>query len=193
MRFIVFMLTCRKPFETEAMNKSRYILVCGMVLAAAFSRLIPHPPNFTPVAALALFGGASFGDKRAALCLPWVGLFFSDLVLGFYPITPIIYASFALIAFLGMWLRKRPGFWNFTLATAAGAVLFFVLTNFGVWVIDTIYPKTEAGLAHCFVAAIPFFWNTLASDVMYTALLFGAPKLAEKQWPAMAEAAPSIP
>ena len=173
------------------MNKPRLALLAGMVLAAALSRLIPHPPNFTPVAALALFGGASFASKRAALGLPLAGLFLSDLVLGFYAITPVVYASFALIACLGMWVRRRQDVLHLALATVAGAVLFFVLTNFGVWAIGTMYPKTWTGLADCFVAAIPFFWNTLVSDVAYSALLFGGLAIVEKRWPLLAETTPA--
>lgn len=173
------------------MNKHRFILLAGMVLVAAAARLIPHPPNFTPVAALALFGGASFAGKRAALLVPLAGLFLSDLVFGFYAITPVVYASFAAIVCLGFWLRRRQNLWRLTLASVAGALLFFALTNFGVWALGDLYPKTWAGLAGCYVAAIPFFRNTLASDLLYSALLFGGLALAEKRWPALAEPAPT--
>jgi len=88
------------------MNKTRFIVLAGMILAAAGSRLIPHPPNFTPIAALALFGGASFVDNRAAFIVPLAGLFLSDLVLGFYAISPVVYGSFALIVCLGFWVRR---------------------------------------------------------------------------------------
>jgi hypothetical protein len=169
------------------MNNPRYFLLAGMILAAALSRLIPHPPNFTPVAAMALFGGANFASKRAALCFPLAGLIVSDLVLGFYTITPVVYASFVLITFLGMWLRQRQGFLPVALAAVAGAVLFFALTNFGVWAMEKTYPKTWVGLAGCYAAAIPFFWNTLLSDLLYSALLFGGLALSEKRWPVLAE------
>ena len=172
------------------MNRTRFALLSGMILATAFSRLVPHSPNFTPVAALALFGGASLPSKRMALCLPIAGLFVSDLVLGFYAITPVVYASFALIVCLGMWLRRRQNLSYLALATVAVAVLFFVLTNFGVWAIDAEYPKTWAGLVECYVSAIPFFWNTLASDVLYSAVLFGGLALAERRWPLLVENAP---
>ncbi|MDE3068901.1 MAG: hypothetical protein KGJ60_15315 [Verrucomicrobiota bacterium] len=174
------------------MTNPRYMLLAGMILAGAASRLIPHPPNFTPVAALALFGGASFASKRVALLVPLAGLFLSDLVLGFYPITPVVYASFALIVCLGFRLRRRQGVGRLAGATLAGAALFFALTNLGVWAFDTLYPKTLAGLAECFVAAIPFFWNTLVSDLLYSALLFGGLALAEKRWPVLTETAPAI-
>jgi hypothetical protein len=162
-----------------------------MVLAATVVRLIPHPPNFTPIAALALFGGASFASKRTAFIVPLAGLFLSDLVLGFYTITPIVYGSFALITCLGFWLRRNQNLRRFTAATVAGAILFFVLTNFGVWLADALYPKTSTGLVECYIAGIPFFWNTLLSDLFYSVLLFGGLAFAEKRWPALAQAVPS--
>lgn len=173
------------------MNKIRFTVLAGMILAAAASRLIPHPPNFIPLAALALFGGASFASKRAAFFVSLAGLFLSDLVLGFYSITPVIYGSFALITCLGFWLRRRQSIWWIAATTVAGAALFFVLTNFGVWLIGDLYPKVWTGLVDCFVAAIPFFRNTLLSDLLYSALLFGGLALAEKRWPILVEAAPN--
>ena len=173
------------------MNKTRFTLLAGMLLAAAASRLIPHPPNFTPIAALALFGGTSFAEKRAAFFVPLAGLFLSDLALGFYAITPVVYASFALIVCLGFWLRQRQSFWRITSASIVGAILFFVVTNFGVWAFETLYPKNFTGLVDCYIAAIPFFGNTLSSDLFYSAILFGGLALAEKRWPLLAETAPA--
>jgi len=166
-------------------NKTRSIVLGGMILAAAASRLIPHPANFTPIAALALFGGASLVDNRAAFIVTLAGLFLSDLVLGFFAITPVVYGSFALIICLGFWVRRRQTVWRIAVAVPASAVLFFILTNFGVWVLGTLYPKTLIGLTECYVAAIPFFRNTLLSDLFYSALLFGGLALAEKQWPTL--------
>jgi hypothetical protein len=173
------------------MNTIRFTVLAGMILAAAASRLIPHPPNFIPLAALAPFGGASFASRRAAFFVPLAGLFLSDLVLGFYTIMPVVYCSFALITCLGFWLRRRQNIWRVAGATVAGAALFFVLTNFGVWLIGGLYPRTWAGLVDCFVAAIPFFHNTLLSDLLYSALLFGGLALAEKHWPVLVGAAPN--
>jgi hypothetical protein len=173
------------------MNKIRFTVLAGMILAVAASRLIPHPPNFTPIAALALFGGASFGSGRAAFFVPLAGLFSSDLALGFYSITPVVYGSFALITCLGFWLRRRQTVWRLAGTSVAGAVLFFAMTNFGVWVIGDLYPRTWSGLGNCFVAAIPFFRNTLLSDLFYSALLFWGLALAEKRWPVLAEAMPN--
>jgi len=174
------------------MNRNRFSVLTAMILAGTAARLIPHPPNFSPIAALALFGGASFGSKRAAFLVPLAAMFLSDLVFGFYTITPVVYGSFALITCLGLLLRRRQNVSRLAAAAVASAVLFFVVTNFGVWALDSLYPKTFAGLAECYAAAVPFFWNTLGSDLLYSAVLFGGLAFAEKRWPSLAEYKPAM-
>lgn len=171
------------------MNKPRFIMLAGMILAAVASRLIPHPPNFTPIAAIALFGGAGFANKRAAFLVPLAGLFLSDLVVGFYGITPVVYGGFALTVCLGLWVRRNRSVQRVVLAAVASAILFFVLTNFAVWAIDNLYPKTLVGLVDCYVAAIPFFRNMLLGDLLYSALLFGGVALAENRFVPLREPA----
>jgi hypothetical protein len=164
------------------MNKTRFVVLIGMILTATASRLIPHPPNFTPLTAMALFGGACFTDKRAAFLVPLVGLFLSDLILGFNALMPVVYGSFALTVCLGFWLCHQRSTLQVTSATIAGAVLFFVLTNFGFWAFDSLYPKTLVGFAECYALAIPFFWNTLLSSLLYSAILFGGLAFAENRF-----------
>ena len=178
--------------EKINMNKHRLTVLIGMVLTAAMSRLIPHPPNFTPIAALALFGGANFADKRTAFLVPLAALFLSDLFLGFAMLTPVVYGSFALIVCLGLWLRRRRTVGPIAAAAFTGAVMFFILTNLGVWALTPLYPRTLNGLTECYVAALPFFRNTFAGDLMYSGLLFGGLVVAEKRWPSLAEAAPAV-
>ncbi|HZI30990.1 MAG TPA: DUF6580 family putative transport protein, partial [Candidatus Binatia bacterium] len=125
---------------------------------------------------------ASFAGKRAAFLVPLAGMLLSDLVLGFSFLTPVVYVAFALIVCLGLWLRRRQTVSRMAVAAVASAVLFFVLTNFGFWAFGTFYPKTWAGLAGCYLAAIPFFRNTLLSNLLYSALLFGGLALAEKRF-----------
>lgn len=167
------------------MNTPRLVALTLFVLAAAASRLVPHPPNFAPIAAIALFGGATFRDKRAALLVPLAAMALSDVVLGFSVLTPFVYASFVLIACLGFVLRVRGSIMRIAGASVAGAMLFYIVTNFGVWLAGGLYSKTLAGLVTCYVAAIPFFWNTLFSDLFYAALLFGIWSLAERRWPVL--------
>jgi hypothetical protein len=169
------------------LNLNRFAVLTAMILSGAAARLIPHPPNFSPIAAMALFGGATFASKRAAFLVPLLAMILSDVVLGFYSITPVIYGSFALITCLGFWVRRKQTVLRLAGASVAAAVLFFITTNFGVWALGDWYPLTWSGLAECYVAAIPFFRNTLCSDLFYSAVLFGALALAERRWTWIAE------
>jgi hypothetical protein len=118
-------------------------------------------------------------------------MFLSDLVLGLHVFIPVIYATFALIVGLGFYMRGRTTFSSVTGFSIAGAFLFYFVTNFAVWCCGIIYPLTPAGLEACYVAAIPFFWNTLTSDLFYAALLFGGVAVAEKRWPVLAQTSPA--
>lgn len=180
------------------MYQIRFIVLAGIILAAAASRLIPHPPNFAPIGAMALFGGACFVSQRMAFLVPLaamllsdlaIGLLSGDLSLGFHRLIPVVYGSFALIVCLGFWLRRHRNATQITGAALAGSVLFFVLTNLGVWALGSRYPKSWEGLVACYVAAIPFFHNTLLGDAVYSTVLFGGLALAEKGFPALREPA----
>ncbi|MCI0330697.1 MAG: hypothetical protein L0196_07065 [candidate division Zixibacteria bacterium] len=181
------------------MYRLRFLVLVGMILAAAASRLIPHPPNLAPIGAIALFGGACFAHRRAALVVPLAAMFLSDLAigvlsgnlsLGLHRLIPVVYGSFALIVCLGFWLRTRRTLVPIAGAMLTSSVLFFVLTNFGVWALGAWYPKTWGGLVACYVAAIPFFHNTLLGDAVYTTILFGGLALAERGFPALRTPAP---
>jgi hypothetical protein len=169
------------------MNRSRFVLISSMILLAAASRLIPHPPNFAPITALALFSGAKFSDKRLSLLVPLTALIISDTVLGFYKQLWVVYGCFCLIVCIGFMIRKRTAAWAVAAATVTSSILFFVLTNFGVWALGSLYSKTLEGLIACYVAAIPFFQNAVLGDVFYAALLFMGFRLAEMRWPAFRE------
>lgn len=167
------------------MFKARYLVLMGIILAAAALRLVPHPPNFTPIAAIALFGGAHFSDRRTAFLVPLAALLIGDLMIGFHVTMPVVYGSFALVVGIGRWLRSRQGVVPVTGAVLASSALFFILTNFGVWALLSSYPKTLAGLGACYTAAIPFFGNTLMGTAFYTAALFGGFALAGKGFPVL--------
>ena len=151
----------------------RLMIAVVLILAAAFSRLIPHPPNFTPLAAMALAGGV-YLDRRFALLVPVLALFLTDAILGFHNLMVFVYGSFLAIGFLGLWLASHKKPMIVFGSALASSVLFFIVTNFGVWAMDgTLYAKTLAGLIECYTLAIPFFRNTLLGDVLYTGILFG--------------------
>jgi hypothetical protein len=157
----------------------RLITLLSAIVAAAALRLVPHPPNFTPIGAMALFSGAYLGRKPIALAAPLGALLLSDLVLGFYHGMATVYFSTALIVIIGMMALRRVSPMRVGAAALAGSLLFFVITNFGMWLFSGFYPRTMAGLEACYVAAIPFFQNTVAGDLFYATLLFGGFKLLE--------------
>lgn len=165
-----------------------------MVLAAGLSRLLPHPSNFTPVEAMALFGAAYFTNRWLALALPLVSLWISDLVLnnvvyaqyndhfvwlygGFY----WVYGAFILNAVLGMFLLKKVSPLRVLFTCLLSGGLFFIITNFGVWLGSSMYPQTWSGLLMCYTVALPYLTNTLAGNVVYAAVMFGAFELAQQR------------
>lgn len=147
-----------------------------IIIFAVLLRLIPHPPNVAPIAAMALFGGA-YLDKKYALVVPLIAMFLSDIFLGFHTTMPFVYGSFLLIGLIGMWLKKRRTIANVIGATFISSLLFFFITNFGVWFIGGLYPKTINGLTNAYFYAIPFFRNTIVGDLFYVGLFFGCYEL----------------
>jgi len=172
------------------MLKPRLATLVAMVLAAAATRLVPRPWNLTSVAAVALFGGAYFQDRRLAFAVPMGALFASDLVLGLYQGMAVVYLSFAVIVGIGLWLRSRRRPLPIAAAALSSSVLFFVVTNFGVWAAGQLYPRTMAGLIACFTAALPFFKNTLEGDLLYTVILFGGFAVLERWFAVLREPRP---
>jgi len=168
----------------------RMLLAFALILLAAALRIAPHPWNFTPVGAIALFSGAVLRDRRLTFFFPLLALFLGDIFIGFHKLIFVVYASFLVNVAIGLWLRDRRSIARITLATLLGAIQFFVVTNFAVWQFLSGFPHTASGLAACYIAGIPFFWNTLAGDAFYAALLFGSYALAERMVPALRELAP---
>ena len=165
---------------------ARTLTLLTAILAAAALRLVPHPPNFSPIGAMALFSGAYLGRRGAvALAAPLGALFLSDLLLGFYRGMPTVYFSVALIVIIGWLSLRRVSPIRVGAAAIASSVLFFALTNFGVWLSTGFYPRTIDGLVACYVAAIPFFQNTVAGDLFYSVVLFGGFALLQRKVPAL--------
>ncbi len=178
------------------MRNLRFWTLVGITLTAAMSRLLPHPPNFTPIGAIALFGGANFPNRRSAFAVPLGAMLLSDAVLGLvlygwhtFSLIPFVYASFALTVCLGLWLRGQSTPATITGTCLVSSVFFYLISNFGVWLRGTLYPPTLEGLVTCYVAALPFFRNMLLADVVYSALLFGGFALAERHIPALRQEA----
>jgi len=169
----------------NAVMNRRIIVLLAAILVAAALRLVPHPPNFTPIGAMALFSGAYLGRRGLAFVAPLAALLLSDVILGFYAGMGFVYASTALVVLIGWWVSSRRSIARVATAAVAGSVSFFVITNFGMWLFSGFYPLTAAGLAACYVAAIPFFQNSVAGDLFYAAALFGGFALLERAVPGL--------
>jgi len=169
----------------------RLLLALAMVIVAAALRIAPHPWNFTPVGAMALFSGAVIKDRRLAIFFPLLALFAGDLFVGFYKlgVMLLVYASFLTSVLIGFLLRKRRTLFRIAGTTVLGSTQFFLITNFAAWWLLNSYPKTAAGLAACYLAGLPFFGNTLAGDALYAALFFGGFALVERFVPIFREPA----
>jgi len=148
------------------------------VILGVLSRLIPHPANFTPILAIALFGG-TYLNKKTALWVPLVALIISDLFLGTYSIVlmAFVYLSTLASGLLGLWLRNHKNVLNVAGTSLLSAIIFFFVSNLGVWIQPSGHPNTWTGLTECYVMALPFLKNTIASNLIYTAIFFGAYEL----------------
>lgn len=155
-----------------------FLVALSLILIGVVMRILPHQPNFTPLAAMALFGGVYF-SRRLALIIPMAAMFVSDIFIGFYDIRLMlfVYASFLLCVLLGFWLKKNKKWYTVIGTAAAGSLLFFLITNFAVWFLTPWYEKSLAGIIQCYFMALPFFRNTLSGDLFYVTVLFGTYEL----------------
>lgn len=156
----------------------KFLVAVVLIVVSIASRFLPLAPNFSPIMAVALFSGFLFANKKAAMLIPIVAMFLSDLVLGLHSTMISVYLSFGIIVLLGTSM-KSASVKSVLGHSLAGAVIFFLVTNFAVWVAGW-YGHTFAGLISCYEMAIPFFRATLASSLIYSLVLFGGLHLAEK-------------
>ena len=156
------------------MNK---LIIPLIILMAAITRIIPHPPNFTPIIAMGLFGGAYIQNRSLAVIIPIGAMFLSDLILGLHGTVYWVYGSLLLVVLLGMLLVNKVNIKNCILCVLSSAFLFFAITNFGVWITSGYYPKNINGIITCYTLALPFFGNTLAGSLFYSAIMFGGYEL----------------
>lgn len=174
----------------------QWVILGTLVLIAALSRLLPHPPNFTAVGAVALFGSAYFSRRWMAFLIPLLALWLSDLVLNNVIYAPYydhfvlftagfewLYGSFVLIIILGAVWLKKVNVQNLLGASITASTLFFLISNFGIWKTGLMYPQTWEGLMACYTSAIPFYWTTLAGDLFYVTIVFGAYALLSQRYP----------
>ncbi len=152
-------------------NRKEEWLGLALVVAGVVLRLLPHPDNFTPVTALALFSGVIL-SPALALSVPILVMMASDLVIGLHSLVLVTWGSFFAVTLMGMAVRKKPAVSGIFFGTLGGSVLFFIVTNLGVFLFQNMYPKNFSGLIECYVMAIPFFRNSLLGDLFFSAALF---------------------
>ena len=156
------------------LTKKQVVIILFMLIAVSF-RLFPHLPNFTPITAIALFGGLYFSNKKMAYLVPVFIMGLSDVFLGFHLISLFVYSAFLLVSFIGT-KTKKPSIYTILL----GSVSFFIVTNFGVWLIG--YPKTWTGIIECYTLALPFFRNSILGDFFYSGIMIFGYKFVEKKY-----------
>lgn len=143
---------------------NKNVFLVSLIFFAILSRFLPHPPNFTPIAAIALLSSKGFTNRWVVFLIPIVSLFISDLFIGLHATIPFVYISFILIALLGMYVKKIN-----IVSVLVSSTIFFLVSNFGVWLL--YYPISTEGLVQCYTLALPFFLNTVLGDLVYGALL----------------------
>lgn len=157
-----------------------FLLPFVFILVGLAFRVIPHPANFSPIFAIALFGGTYLADKRLGLILPLAALFISDFFIGFYNplLMAFVYGGLCLTGLLGLWLKSHKSALTVLAASIASAILFYLLSNMGVWLNPgSGYSRDLAGLWQCYFMALPFLRYSLAGNLIYSAALFGGYEL----------------
>lgn len=139
----------------------------GLIILLALSRLIPHPPNFTPILGMAVFSGAIINRKIVAYLVPLAAMLLSDLYLGFHSGMPIIYFTLAICVLIGTFIESRVTILNSILGITAGVLVFYLITNFTVWYGSGMYENSFSGLITCYVMGLPFLQNTFISSLIY--------------------------
>ena len=155
------------------------IFVVTAVAIAALTRVLPHPPNFTAVGAMALFAGACMANRWLSLFIPMAALFITDLFLGFHNTMWAVYGAVAITTMIGWAIRERQNFLTITGASLLSVLVFFVMTNAAMWIVgffipDGFYPQTGLGLAMSIEAGIPFLDKSILSQLIYSGVLFGS-------------------
>ncbi|MFH1888877.1 MAG: DUF6580 family putative transport protein [Candidatus Omnitrophota bacterium] len=152
------------------------MLVLFLIIAGILLRLAPHAPNFTPVAAIALFGGV-YLRKKYALIVPLALMIISDLVIGLHDVFIFTWGGFALVTLIGLWLKNRKSVLRTASASLVSSFIFYIFTNFGVWMMG-YYPRNFKGLIDCYIMALPFLRSFTLATLFYAAVFFGIYELA---------------
>jgi hypothetical protein len=160
-------------------NRNLLVIALALIVFGVVMRLLPHPANLAPVGAIALFGGAVL-PRKLGWWLPVAVMIISDAIIGFYSGIAFTWLGFLLVGLYGMSLRGYSNWFRVPFGALGSAVIFFMVSNFGVWAAGHMYANTWAGLVQCYEMALPFFRNTFVGDLLYSTVLFSAYAVATK-------------
>lgn len=173
----------------------RFFVVLSIIVVAAVLRLLPHWPNFTPIAAMALFSGTYLEKKHLAFAIPIAAMFVSDLFIGLHANIPAVYIGFVITVLIGIFIRRRVNVGTILLASLSSSVIFFLITNFSSWLASPFYPQTFTGLMEAYIAGlaffrdhahgISFFMNEILGTVFFSATFYGIFYLAGMRFPVL--------
>jgi len=169
----------------KKINISRVVTLSLFVLGAAMTRLLPHPPNFAPLTAVAVFSGFYMAPLWAAFLIPVAAMLLSDALIGFHSGMFLVYGCFAAMVFLGNLLQSKKSFMTIAGTLLASNFFFFLVTNAAEWPGNPMYAQDISGLLQSYIAALPFYGNSLLGDVFYSAVLFGGFAAVERFSPAI--------
>jgi hypothetical protein len=149
-------------------NIEHYILPITLIFVLSLSRLIPHPPNFTPIITVAIISGYFFKNVYLSAMVLIISMLIGDLFIGFYTNMIFVYISLLFITIIFFKAVKKMNSKNLIIFAFLGSLVFFLISNFGVWIFANMYEKNLNGLMQCYLMAIPFFKNTLFSSIIFT-------------------------
>ena len=173
----------------------QFWIVALIIFSIAIVRVIPHFPNYSPLGAICLFGAAHFSQKKYAYLIPILAVWLSDLILNnwvysaYYPSFTLLYSgfywqygSYLLTVVLGQFLFKKVNLMRVLGGALGASILFFLISNFGVWASGSMYPKTATGLIACYTAGLPFLKGTLVGNLVFSSALFGGYRLLQQRF-----------
>jgi hypothetical protein len=170
-------------------NTKNIILMISVLLLIAISRVLQNHfqvlPNFSPMMAIAIFSGAFISDKRLAIAAFFVPMFVSDIFIGFHTSMLAVYGCFLITLGIGILMQKKITPFRIFMAAVGSSIVFFVVTNFSSWMFEAMYPRTFSGIIECYIAAIPFYRNTLLSNLAYSIIFFGSYAALSKNIPVL--------
>ena len=152
-------------------NRIQLWYLIAIVLLLAFSRLVPHPPNAVPIAAMSLFAGAFFSNRMFAYLVPLAAMLLSDYVLGFHLTMAYVYVGVVMTVVIGSLLKQVTAL-KVGVSAIVASLVFYLITNFGAWLHHDMYPQNVNGLLQSYTAGLPFLRNSVIANLVFSYLVF---------------------